>query len=1163
MAKDRIDKSGWNTPFDKPDVQSQNSNQSEQIGARQKKQLNNSLEHLTVEMNEVDSEKTKIIGSQISERSQSDLQGYLDNAQSAMQTVDTIVSKSYLEKLVTMDVLPPSDVDESKDLRLFKIDLMAYEKDEYATDKFISVISAMTYSNNSLFMIIDGFKEHVDFYIGIKNEESDVCSTESIASTFEDSIKGQFPGIKLTSMSEVAVGENSSPLHKILRDIKEATCISSYAGVPSLKGDGKYTNANYIQGIEKYVDAMQGKRYTAIIIARNQMPASITALRNAYEDVYSQLSCLTNQQLSCATNEAIAHAVTRSQGIQTTINHTVSSGKFTNITQQVAKGTSIAENSGYSKQNGIAKASQTLANPMMVAGALLTLTGAGAPLGGVLMAGGAGLKTAGVLGGKTINKGTTTTENINVSKGSAKGENTGVSDGKSEGETLTDSEGNTYTIGSNKNYTITLHNKHVEEILKKIEKQLERIDQAEGYGMWSTSTYILSYKTDYPTAQSGAAIFRSNVQGGKSGIEKSAINTWISENDSKDLADNNGDNVLKSVTSISHPIFRFKNEMGTQIDVDGTSLISSSELALILSLPRKSVPGLPVIEHLSLGREVVKINGQNCSGDYQIGNIFDHGFEYKDIHVMLDSQSMTQHTFVTGSTGCGKSETIYRLIHEASKSKATYLVIEPAKGEYKSVLNNVQNVFGTNPLIGKILRINPFRFPEKVHVLEHIDRLVDIFNVCWPMYAAMPAVLKKSVIRAYENCGWNLYNSTNKYGLDVFPSFYDLLCELNKTINESAYSEEVKGNYIGSLVTRIESLTNGLNGEIFSVTETGDSVLFDQNTIVDLSRVGAQETKALIMGILIMRLNEYRASTAEEPNASLKHITVLEEAHNILTRTSTEQSMEDSNVVGKSVEMLINSIAEMRTYGEGFIIVDQSPTSVHSAAIKNTNTKIIMRLPDAEDRRIVGKSAALKDNQIDELAKLQRGVAVIYQNDWMQPVMCSVAMIDDKDRKKGRYVGEPDRNLVEYASIRNIEVLKFLLKGRMSYNVEPKIDTVKYIVENSRIAVANKMKFYELIKEYNDTAKLNLWSDDNFVELSAIVSSLFNIPDKLSELIRNAANFDSFNLELTDFLTKEYDIPDYMNNTLKQVLLRNYAELGESQMNIYRAWLDYLINAKQ
>ena len=130
--------------------------------------------------------------------------------------------------------------------------------------------------------------------------------------------------------------------------------------------------------------------------------------------------------------------------------------------------------------------------------------------------------------------------------------------------------------------------------------------------------------------------------------------------------------------------------------------------------------------------------------------------------------------------------------------------------------------------------------------------------------------------------------------------------------------------------------------------------------------------------------------TADETNSELTHITVLEEAHHLLKRTSTEQTSEGANLLGKSVEMIANAIAEMRTYGEGFIIVDQSPGLLDMAAIRNTNTKIIMRLPDQGDRELVGKAAGLNDDQIMELAKLPLGVAAVYQNEWIQAVLCKV-----------------------------------------------------------------------------------------------------------------------------------------------------------------------------
>src|SRR5699024_3099557 len=124
---------------------------------------------------------------------------------------------------------------------------------------------------------------------------------------------------------------------------------------------------------------------------------------------------------------------------------------------------------------------------------------------------------------------------------------------------------------------------------------------------------------------------------------------------------------------------------------------------------------------------------------------------------------------------------------------------------------------------------------------------------------------------------------------------------------------------------------------------------------------------------------------------------VLEEAHNLLKNTSGGES----ELIGKSVEMITNTIAEIRTYGEGFIIVDQSPSSVDIAAIKNTNTKIVLRTPEANDREAVGRSMGLSTAQVNEIAKLPSGVAAVYQNDWVNPVL---TMIDKAEITEQPYI---------------------------------------------------------------------------------------------------------------------------------------------------------------
>ena len=184
-------------------------------------------------------------------------------------------------------------------------------------------------------------------------------------------------------------------------------------------------------------------------------------------------------------------------------------------------------------------------------------------------------------------------------------------------------------------------------------------------------------------------------------------------------------------------------------------LISGKEMAYQMAMPQKSVSGVQVITCAEFGREVALLS-EGDGETISVGNIY-HMHHKEENEVMLDVKALTAHTFITGSTGAGKSTTIYKLLDELSRidvgdseKNVKFMVIEPAKGEYKNALANNKKfkirVYGTNPKITRLLRINPFKFPsDKIHIYEHLDRLIEIFNVCWPMYAAMPAVLKAAM----------------------------------------------------------------------------------------------------------------------------------------------------------------------------------------------------------------------------------------------------------------------------------------------------------------------------------------------------------------------------------------------------------------------------------
>ncbi|MDR2749161.1 MAG: hypothetical protein LBC41_00745, partial [Clostridiales bacterium] len=198
--------------------------------------------------------------------------------------------------------------------------------------------------------------------------------------------------------------------------------------------------------------------------------------------------------------------------------------------------------------------------------------------------------------------------------------------------------------------------------------------------------------------------------------------------------------------------------------------------------------------------------------------------------------------------------------------------------------------------------------------------------------------------------------------------------------------------------------------------------LFDENCIVDLSNIGSQETRALIMGLLIIRLKEYRYAVAREANSQTKHVTVLEEAHNILKRCPESGQ---SSILTASVEMLTASIAEMRTYGEGFLIVDQSPSAVDATAIKNTAIKIVLRLPEEQDCKEIGNALALTEDQTRELSRLDIGVAAVFHPGWNETVLAKSDIfnpVNSKGEKKYPEKSVLAVNHVELIQMRGLAV---------------------------------------------------------------------------------------------------------------------------------------------
>ena len=1013
-------------------------------------------------------------------------QKLVDGLIHAKELLRDIVGKQYLHELSHKAVVPmPEELDGIENLQLFRITEMVYQEKEISAYKFAAVYGAVQHIDASIALIIQGHEGKTEFYLGVRRHDPKQDTTSSIRETLENALKGQFPGVKTEGLED----EKAAPL---LANMPQTT-IAAVSCVANGKEAELREDAHFVQGLERFARSMQGRSYTAIVLARNAMPAAqLEELRRSYQEIYTQLSPFANLQLSYGTNDAvnISHAFTEG----------VSEGATYSVSEGYSKGWSYGKNSSVTESNKLQTAVKAAGALALGVAALAAAPESG---GGSIAAAAPYIAGQFALGAFTP-------------KTHTKGENWGVNEGINRNTTYTLNQtinkGMTYTQGasegSSQTTQLTMQNKSILDMLARIDLQLKRIEECESLGMWECAAYFLAEQR--ATVEMAAGTYKALMRGEHTGVETAALNLWDAKSAQREV-------IFSYLRNLLHPTFSYPMEVDGQTipaRVTATSLISSNELAIHMGLPRQSLCGFPVTEHATFAQEIVGAStAREC---LPLGTVFHMGEKTQE-KASLMRDSLAMHTFVTGATGAGKSNAVYHLLDQLADEKVTFLVIEPAKGEYKNVFgsNGIAAVYGTNPKHGALLRLNPFRFPKEIHVLEHLVRLMEIFNVCWPMYAAMPAILKEAIEEAYVQAGWDLCRSENAE--EKYPTFLDVEREIKELLERSEYSSDSKGDYKGALLTRIHSLSTGLNGVIFVPDDLTDTELFDKNVIVDLSRVGSMETKSLIMGLLVMKLNEYRMADEGEGNRVLRHVTVLEEAHHLLRRTSTEQSSESSNLLGKSVELLSNAIAEMRTYGEGFIIADQSPGMLDLSAIRNTNTKIILRLPEQSDRELVGYAAGLKEEQIGELAKLPRGVAAVYQNDWIAPVLVQIEKCRLKERP---YICEVQTPIKTRDDVR-LELLRFLIKGRVQEKLNYSLDEIERGLPRLGLhrETADAVRGY--LEEAKQGKELSYWWEEGTPELVAIIADILSLRDQLAKAVPIAKDLKELSVWMEMTLHKE------------------------------------------
>jgi uncharacterized protein len=448
--------------------------------------------------------------------------------------------------------------------------------------------------------------------------------------------------------------------------------------------------------------------------------------------------------------------------------------------------------------------------------------------------------------------------------------------------------------------------------------------------------------------------------------------------------------------------------------VPGHPFYASTELIAALSRPpEREMPGIrlalqpdfDVTQEPAAGREVI-----------DVGQILDRSRRSAG-PLVLPLDSLNRHVFVSGATGSGKSQTVRTLLEAATGAGIPWLVVEPAKAEYRLMAARLAGVdggaSGTAAVVSEVVRIRPGepdaiaaglnplepapdengrRFPLQTHA----DLVKALFTASFRSDEPFPQVLSAALTRVYEDAGWDLAlgETVAADANPSYPNLADLQRAAIRIVQEIGYSQRITDDVLGFIKVRLSSLRLGTTGRFLQGGHQLDfGRLLRTNAVLEIEDVGDDGDKAFLMGTVLIRLVEHlRMVNRAKPAgpATLRHLTVIEEAHRLLRRPDAPGSGASGGAAAHAVEMFAGLLAEIRAYGEGLIIAEQIPDRLIQDVIKNTAVKITHRLPAADDRDAVGATMNMTQAQNRFLVTLKPGEAAVFADGMDFPLLAQM-----------------------------------------------------------------------------------------------------------------------------------------------------------------------------
>lgn len=850
------------------------------------------------------------------------------------------------------------------DITLYHIQEITFEDKEPRKEALENVLGSLRIEGINFVYIILGDAKRVNFYFGVAKDKS--LEIELPITVYDigkfvllPSLKGNFRGSSIRLVSN----ENNEK-ETILNKIAGMDHACYLEGVPGVNED----NENF-QGVDRLVDVMLGDDFGVIVIAKPLMAQDLLLIEDNLNNAYSGIVPFVKQ--------SVQDGNSKNWGITTSNTASTSDTSGENASSSIQ--TSESSNTGAS--DGITK---TISQGTTEGKSSTSSGGSGSNSGS----------------NHSASEATAT----NKSWGSSKSRSDSTSQGSSttKGTSASVSEGTSEGSSTSTSTTVEFIKKDVQEWIKYIDETIfARLDYGKGRGIFITTSLLLSN-------QVGSLIKLENTMkslySGEKGNKVSLRQIGLSRQDSR----------LKALKSFQIPMCKKSiklsdNEIYARAALSQFasgnaafmgSWISTKELSLIAGLPKKEIVGLGLREEVEFGLNFHKTTAGNKS--INLGNVVQSGNELCNVPITIDLENLNKHTFVTGVTGSGKTTTCQKILID---SNLPFLVIEPAKTEYRILTKIYEDllIFTLGRDTIAPFRLNPFEFFPHESITSRVDMIKASMEAAFDMEAAIPQIIEAAIYECYKDFGWNISNNTNTIFVDpfadgvyAFPTLSDLLSKTEQVVEKQGFDERLKKDYIGSIKARLQGLVIGSKGLMLDTKRSIDfRELLKRRVVLEIEEIRSSAEKSLIIGFVLTNLIE--AVRAEfTVNKEFKHITLIEEAHRLLSAYTAGDSLNKK----QSVETFTDMLAEVRKYGECLIISDQIPSKLAKEVLKNTSTKIVHKIFAQDDKDAIGNTMALTDEQKRFLSNLSTGRAIIFTQGYNKAIQVQIENITDTTSKE-------------------------------------------------------------------------------------------------------------------------------------------------------------------